>query len=122
MLTSRPPSAAVVRGSPRRNARNGRLEPVLDGNTLIRRRVAAGLQVEQLARMVGVHRATLYRWEADGYIRHYHRSLGARVLAWFLALETPRALEVDQRLRRYVKERRIHEARVWLIVAALQDS
>jgi transcriptional regulator with XRE-family HTH domain len=51
----------------------------------MRTRKAMGVRVEEMAKILGVDRATLYRWEADGFFRA-HTHVAALVLQWLIAM------------------------------------
>lgn len=51
-----------------------------DGQALRRRRRAAGLTVEQLAKLLKIHRGTIYKWEGGFAKLDYVRCLGIWVI------------------------------------------
>ena len=74
----------------------------LDGDKIIRARRVMGLGVDELAAVLGVHRVTLYRWEADSPSRGdkqapehalWPRSPAVMLLRWLIELDE---LELDR--------------------------
>lgn len=55
----------------------------VEGKELVRRRKLMGLTAEALAGAIGVHRVTLYHWEADRPIEQSYAT-SARVVMWIM--------------------------------------
>lgn len=90
-----------------------RSEP-FEGDAVVRCRVEMGLNTEELATVLGVHRTTLYTWEAEGRdVRpriQRPASAGATVLAWLLTLSsTERAVE-GKNVRRFLARDEVYLA------------
>jgi predicted transcriptional regulator len=72
------------------------MQPALDGDAIMAFRERADLPAKDLAVALGICRASLYRWEAEG-VFHAHNGVAAEVMAWLLGLE-------GEKLRRVVRD------------------
>jgi hypothetical protein len=61
-----------------------------------------GLRIEELAVAIGVHRVTLYRWEADGFVQR-PKHPAAYLAEWLVALPETELLAVASLVKKHEK-------------------
>ena len=74
----------------------------------MRLRTELGFTADLFARVIGVHRVTLYRWEAEGrkidgaetYRVEHPRAVGTRPLLWLLSLSSEERVREGKWIRR----------------------
>jgi DNA-binding XRE family transcriptional regulator len=59
----------------------------IDGDTIMRVRGQMDLTPLAFALAIGVHRNTLYRWEADGYVRRTNAPAAWLLIRWLVTLD-----------------------------------
>jgi len=82
----------------------------IDGSLIVLTRKRMGLSAVAFALVLGVSRATLYKWEAEGYFRG-HDSFAATLLAWLVSIPGVEQVAIAKE----VKESTPDDARVWLV-------
>lgn len=75
--------------------------PAMSGDAILQCRKRMGLQCQELALILGINKATLYRWEADGFFK-LHNSPAARIMRWLLALSDAELAIISKTAKGYV--------------------
>ena len=90
----------------------------LNGNDIQRVRKDLALTARELGTVLGVNRATIYKWEADGFYKA-HTDAAAVILKWLIALPQAEIERWSRIIRERLAKKRVVECQLELTLAVL---